>query len=140
MLYTPKPSEVTMPPVRERTGDEFLTLEPCVVERGPRHNCVLKTHVLRQLSHTPDNAEMRLRDKSSLSDALIHVFAFLKSTSYVMCQNIYFSRVVNSAHNLLMFDIYLRTNSDFCLIQPKLIGFHNRDEKCLQRGTDWVFK
>jgi hypothetical protein len=22
----------------------------------------------------------------------------------------------------------------------KLIGFYNRDEKCLQRGTDWVFK
>jgi len=22
----------------------------------------------------------------------------------------------------------------------KLIGFYNRDEKCLLRGTDWVFK
>jgi len=22
----------------------------------------------------------------------------------------------------------------------KLIGFYNLDEKCLQRGTDWVFK
>ena len=21
-----------------------------------------------------------------------------------------------------------------------VIGFYNRDEKCLQRGTDWVFK
>jgi len=21
-----------------------------------------------------------------------------------------------------------------------MIGFHNREEKCLQRGTDWVFK
>jgi hypothetical protein len=26
------------------------------------------------------------------------------------------------------------------LIQHKLIGFYNRDEKCLLRGTDWVFK
>jgi hypothetical protein len=26
------------------------------------------------------------------------------------------------------------------LIQYKLIGFYNRDEKCLQHGTDWVFK
>jgi len=65
-----------MPPVRERTGDEFLTLEPCVVERGPRYNCVLKTHVLRQLSQTPDNADIALRDTSLLSDDLIHVFAF----------------------------------------------------------------
>jgi hypothetical protein len=36
--------------------------------------------------------------------------------------------------------VYLRTNSDLCHLQHKLIGFYNRDEKCLQRGTDWVFK
>ena len=30
----------------------------------------------------------------------------------------------------------LRTNSDLCHLQHKLIGFYNRDEKCLQRGTD----
>ena len=36
--------------------------------------------------------------------------------------------------------IYLRTNSELCHLQHKLIGFYNRDEKCLQRGTDWVFK
>jgi hypothetical protein len=37
---------------------------------------------------------------------------------------------------------YLRTNSgsDFCHLQHKLIGFYKRDEKCLQRGTDWDFK
>ena len=34
----------------------------------------------------------------------------------------------------------LRTNNDLCHLQHKLIGFYNRDEKCLQRGTDWVFK
>jgi hypothetical protein len=27
-----------------------------------------------------------------------------------------------------------------CHLQHKLIGFYNRDEKFLQRGTDWVFK
>jgi hypothetical protein len=27
-----------------------------------------------------------------------------------------------------------------CHLQHKLIGFYNRDGKCLQRGTDWVFK
>jgi hypothetical protein len=30
--------------------------------------------------------------------------------------------------------------SDLCHLQLKLIGFYNRDEKCLLRGTDWVFK
>jgi len=42
--------------------------------------------------------------------------------------------------NIYVFYIYLRTNSDFCHLQHKLIGFYNRDEKCLLRGTDWVFK
>jgi len=35
---------------------------------------------------------------------------------------------------------YLRTNSDLCHLQHKLMGFYNPDVKCLQRGTDWVFK
>ena len=36
--------------------------------------------------------------------------------------------------------LYLSENSDLCHLQHKLIGFYNRDEKCLQRGTVWVFK
>ena len=40
---------------------------------------------------------------------------------------------------MYVFCIYLRTNSDLCHLQHKLVGFYNRDEKCLQRGTDWVF-
>jgi hypothetical protein len=47
---------------------------------------------------------------------------------------------VRSAHTVFVFCIYLRTNSDLCHLQRKLIGFYNRDEKCLQRGTDWIFK
>ena len=43
-------------------------------------------------------------------------------------------------HCIYMFCIYLRTNSDLCHLQHKLIGFYNRDEKCLQRGKEWVFK
>ena len=43
-------------------------------------------------------------------------------------------------HYIYVFCIYLRTNSDLCHLQHKLIGFYNRDEKCLQRGTDWGFK
>ena len=41
---------------------------------------------------------------------------------------------------IYVFCIYLRTNSDLCHLQQKLIGFYNRDEKCLLRGTVWVFK
>jgi len=38
-----------------------------------------------------------------------------------------------------VFFVYLKANSDLCHLQHKLIGFYNRDEKCLRRGTDWVF-
>jgi len=43
-------------------------------------------------------------------------------------------------HCTYIFCIYLRTNSDLCHLQHKLIGFYSRYEKCLQRGTDWIFK
>ena len=43
-------------------------------------------------------------------------------------------------HCIYVFCIYLRTNSDLCHLHPKLIGFYNRDERCLLRGTNWVFK
>ena len=36
--------------------------------------------------------------------------------------------------------LYLSEKSDLCHLQYKLIGFYNRDEKCLERGTDWGFK
>ena len=38
---------------------------------------------------------------------------------------------------IYVFCNYLRTNSDLCHLLHKLIGFCNRDEKCLQRGTAW---
>jgi hypothetical protein len=41
---------------------------------------------------------------------------------------------------MCVFCIYLRTSSEFCHLHKNLIGFYNRDEKCLQRGTDWAFK
>ena len=34
---------------------------------------------------------------------------------------------------------YVRTNSDLCHFYHKLIDYYNRDEKCLLRGTNWVF-
>ena len=43
-------------------------------------------------------------------------------------------------HCIYVFCIYLRTNSGLCHLQHKLIGFYNRDEKCLLSGTNWVFK
>jgi len=65
-------------------------------------------------------------------------FNLLKPTGYVMHQQFNIQQLY--ALPTLFMCFYLRTNSDLCHLQHKLICFHNRDEKCLQRGTDWVFK
>jgi len=51
-----------------------------------------------------------------------------------------FNNCIFCPHYIYVFCVYLRTNSDLCHLQHKLIGFYNPDEKCLQRGKDWVFK
>ena len=65
----------------------------------------------------------------------------LKPTGHVMHQQFSIQQLyVLPTHCSYVFCIYLRTNSDLCHLQHKLIGFYNRDEKCLLRGTNWVFK
>jgi hypothetical protein len=54
--------------------------------------------------------------------------------------NIQQLHVLPPTHCIYVFCIYLITNSDLLHLQHKLIGFYNRDEKCLLRGTNWVFK
>jgi len=51
-----------------------------------------------------------------------------------------YSAVRTGSLNRVVCASSFRTNSDLCHLQHKLIGFYNRDENCLQRGTDWVFK
>ena len=64
----------------------------------------------------------------------------LKPTGHVMHQQFNIQQLYALPTLYLVFSIYLRTNSDLCNLQHKRIGFYNRDEKCLQPGTDWVFK
>ena len=65
-------------------------------------------------------------------------FNLLKPTGHVMHQQ--FNNCTFCPHCIYVFCIYLRTNSYLSHLQHKLIGFYNRDEKCLLRGTNWVFK
>ena len=65
----------------------------------------------------------------------------LEPTGYVMHQQFNIQQLYPlPTHCIYVFCIYLRTNSDLCHLQYKLIGFYNRDEKCLLRGTNCVFK
>jgi hypothetical protein len=70
---------------------------------------------------------------SLLTSSLINL---LKPTGHVMHQHVQQSRILHSVHTVFVFCSYLRKNSDLCHLLHKLIGFYNRDEKCLQRGTD----
>ena len=62
----------------------------------------------------------------------------LKPTSHLMHQQ--FNIKQPCAHCIYLFCVYLRTNNNLYHLQHKLIGFYNRDEKCLLCGTNWVFK
>jgi hypothetical protein len=64
----------------------------------------------------------------------------LKPTGHVMHHQFKIQQLYALPTLYLRVFTYLRTNSDLCHLQHKLIGFYNRDDKCLQRGTDWVFK
>jgi hypothetical protein len=82
---------------------------------------------------------LRSRMPKYLFNVRIPKISLLKPTGYVMHQqfNIQQPYVLLT---LYVFCIYLRTNSNLCHLQHKLIGFYNPDEKCLQCGMDWVFK
>jgi hypothetical protein len=70
---------------------------------------------------------------------MYHVINLLKPTGHVMHHQFNIQELY-ILPTLYMFCIYLRTNSDFCPIQHRVIAFYNREEKGLLCGTNWVFK
>ena len=55
-------------------------------------------------------------------------FNRLKPTGYVMHQQFNIQQFTFCPQCIYVFCIYLRTNSELCHLQHKLIGFYNRDE------------
>jgi hypothetical protein len=66
-------------------------------------------------------------------------FKGLKPTGHVMHHQFNIQQLY-ALPTLYLCVLYLSENSELCHLQHELIGFYNRDEKCLQRGMDWVFK
>jgi hypothetical protein len=67
-------------------------------------------------------------------------FNLLNPTGYRMHQQVeYFNSCMLCPYRIFVFCVCLRTNQDLCHLHKTLIGFYNRDEKCLRRGTDWAF-
>ena len=67
------------------------------------------------------------------------MFNLLKPTGHAMHQqfNIQQMYVLPTPYLCVL---YLSENKQRLVPQHKLIGSYNRDEKCLLRGTNWVFK
>jgi len=69
------------------------------------------------------------------------VFNLLKPTGYAIhLRDLTFNNCTLCPNCIYVFRIYLKTNSNLCHLYHKLLGFCNRVEKCLQRGTNWIFK
>jgi hypothetical protein len=78
---------------------------------------------------------------STVDEVFYFVLNLLTPTGYGMHQQVeYFNNCTLRQNCIYVFCICLRTNINLCHLHQKLIGFYNRDEKCLQRGTDWAFK
>ena len=69
-----------------------------------------------------------------------NVLNLLKPTGHVMQNSLTVNNCMLCPHCIYVFCIYLRANSDLCHLHHKVIGFYKLDEKCLLRGTNWVFK
>ena len=86
--------------------------------------------------HTNDSIET----KNNRICPLLTDFNLLKLTGHVMHQQLNIQQLYALPTLYLCVFIYLRTNSDLCHLQHKLIGFCKRHEKCLLCGTNCVFK
>jgi hypothetical protein len=64
----------------------------------------------------------------------------LKPAGYVMHHQQFNIQQLNALFTLYLYVLYLSENKQRLVTHHNLIGFYNRDEKCLERGTDWGFK
>jgi hypothetical protein len=68
------------------------------------------------------------------------VINLLKPTVYVMHQPVQHLNKLHSLPTLYLCVLYLSENKQRLVSLHTLIGFYNREEKCLLRGTDWAYK
>jgi hypothetical protein len=82
-----------------------------------------------------------IRDQLHINRYVIGQINLLKPPGYRMRQQVEcFNNCTLCPYCIYVFCICLRTKIDLCHLHKKLIGFYNRDAKCLHRGTGWIFK
>ena len=67
-------------------------------------------------------------------------FNLLKPTGHVMHQQFNIQQLYVLSIPYLCVTYLSENKQRLSHLQHKLIGFYNRDEKCLLRGTNWFFK
>ena len=80
-----------------------------------------------------------MKTKRTLHSSRRLSFNLLKPTGHVMHHQFNIQQLYVLS-TLYLCVLYLSENKQRLVSHHKLIGLYNRDEKCLQRGTDWVFK
>jgi len=83
----------------------------------------------RENKHTKKNIKqswLYLQNNNLHVPIFVHSLYTITNNSYIGTL-LYVSTINSSLH-------------EYFPIQYKLIGFYDRDEKCLQRGTDWFSK
>jgi len=84
--------------------------------------------------------KQRLFPYTTLTGFYNRVLTLYRPVVTIYTASLTFNNGTLCPHCIYVFCIYLRTNSDLCHLQHKLVGFYNREGLCLLRGTDWVFK
>jgi hypothetical protein len=129
------------------------TVSTCI--RVPnRHGLLLSKHIVYVTRHSnfykfqysitsvlePERGSNTLLSaENSLWRRLWTYLKLLKPTGYVMHHQFNIQQLC-ALPTLYLCVMYLSQNKQILVPQHKLIGFHNRGGKCLQRGTDWGFK
>ena len=102
------------------------------------HSSVIQEHNYRTAEEMSVRLIYRCISKCLLAMMQISTLTF-KTLPVTWCtNNLTFNNFTFCPHCIYAFCIYLRTNSDLSHLQHKLIGFYNRDEKFLLRGTNWL--
>jgi len=68
------------------------------------------------------------------------LFNILKSTDYVMHQQVKHSTIVRTAHTVFMYFVFISEQTGICATYSTNWSVFITEMKCLQRGTNWVFK
>ena len=82
----------------------------------------------------------KLYTDEQFTTGLLLLFNLLNPTGHVLHQQFNIQQLY-PLPTLYLYVLYLSENKQRLVpLTDKLIGFYNRDEKCLPRATNWVFK